>query len=325
MRNIILQEGTEVHHILRQVSDDFPNQVASVITGEHPNPQVVQLISSQIDADRMDYLLRDAYFTGATYGAFDLARIMRVMKPYEGGIAFSHRGMHAVEDYVVSRYQMYMQVYFHPVSRSMEVILDHLLKRAKKLYEDPDFEMLGSVSLLAPFFRNDFTLKDYLKLDDGVLNTYFTQWREENDAILSDLATRFLDRHPFKSVAFNSETDLPVIGHLENLILEAGYDPVYYTAINNSYDLPYDFYRPEQINNRTQIELVEADGSLIELSKASPIVAALTGKVRGDERFYFPKEIIKPASISEVNLFEPLFNEFTKYIANGAIKNPTTL
>ena len=114
--DIILQEGTEVHHILRQVSDDFPNQVASVITGEHPNPQVVQLISSQIDADRMDYLLRDAYFTGATYGAFDLARIMRVMKPYEGGIAFSHRGMHAVEDYILCRYQMYMQVYFHPAS-----------------------------------------------------------------------------------------------------------------------------------------------------------------------------------------------------------------
>lgn len=322
---IITSLETEVNQILKKIHFDFPEKVASVIQKTYPNPQVVQLISSQIDADRMDYLLRDAYFTGVNYGTFDLTRILRVMRPYKDGISFQVSGMHAVEDYVVSRYQMYMQVYFHPVSRSMEVILDHLLKRAKKLYEDPDFEMLGSVSLLAPFFRNDFTLKDYLKLDDGVLNTYFTQWREENDAILSDLATRFLDRHPFKSVAFNSETDLPVIGHLENLILEAGYDPVYYTAINNSYDLPYDFYRPEQINNRTQIELVEADGSLIELSKASPIVAALTGKVRGDERFYFPKEIIKPASISEVNLFEPLFNEFTKYIANGAIKNPTTL
>ena len=86
---------------------------------------MVQLISSQIDADRMDYLLRDAYFTGVNYGTFDLTRILRVIRPYKGGIAFTYSGMHAVEDYIVSRYQMYMQVYFHPVSRGMEVVLNH--------------------------------------------------------------------------------------------------------------------------------------------------------------------------------------------------------
>ena len=89
------------------------------------------MISSQIDADRMDYLLRDAYFTGTEYGTFDLTRILRVIRPYEGGIAFSMSGMHAVEDYIVSRYQMYVQVYFHPVSRGMEVILEHLLHRTR--------------------------------------------------------------------------------------------------------------------------------------------------------------------------------------------------
>lgn len=319
---IITSEETEVNRILKQVSFDFPEKVATVIQKTYPNPQVVQLISSQIDADRMDYLLRDAYYTGVNYGTFDLTRILRVIRPYNEGISFQISGMHAVEDYIVSRYQMYMQVYFHPVSRSMEVILNHLLKRAKELYLSPDYEFQSPVQLLAPFFEKNFSLTDYLNLDDGVLNTYFTQWRTEKDPVLSDLAHRFLDRHVFKSVSFDLATDLDIIEKMKMLITEAGYDTDYYTALNNSFDLPYDFYRPETVNTRTQIELVQADGSFIELSKASDIVAAITGKTRGDERFYFPKELLTPKVTTEINLFEAIFEEFTHYIKNGAIVHP---
>lgn len=108
--NIITDPSTEVNAVLRKVAPDFPDKIASVITHDYENQQVVQLISSQIDADRMDYLLRDSYYTGATYGEFDLTRIMRVITPVDNGIAFKIQGMHAVEDYIVSRYQMYMQV-----------------------------------------------------------------------------------------------------------------------------------------------------------------------------------------------------------------------
>ena len=76
----------------------------------------MSLISSQIDADRMDYLQRDAYFTGVSYGHFDMERILRVMRPSEDQAVVKSSGMHAVEDYIMSRYQMYWQVYFHPVS-----------------------------------------------------------------------------------------------------------------------------------------------------------------------------------------------------------------
>lgn len=131
---IITSPETEINALLKQVSPEFPDKVASVIKHTYPNKQVVQLISSQIDVDRMDYLLRDSYFTGANYGEFDLTRILRVIRPTENGIAFKESGMHAVEDYVLSRYQMYMQVYFHPASRSMEVLLQNLLNRAKLLY-----------------------------------------------------------------------------------------------------------------------------------------------------------------------------------------------
>lgn len=320
---IITSPETEVHQILNCVEAGFPEKVASVITKTYPNPQVVQMISSQIDADRMDYLLRDAYFTGTEYGTFDLTRILRVIRPYEGGIAFSMNGMHAVEDYIVSRYQMYVQVYFHASSRGMEVILAHLLDRAAELYQVHSELFQGHSQLLLPFLKQEFTLDEYLKLDDGVLNTYFTQWTEENDPILSDLAKRFLNRKPLKSARFDDETQLPMIEEMQGLVEKVGFNPRYYTAINSSFDLPYDFYRPTSGKHRTQIELQEKDGSLVELSQASQLVAALAGQTQGDQRFYFPKEMIDPNIQNHYDLFGETYQEFAKHIRNGALIKPS--
>ena len=107
--------------------------MADVIAKTYDNKLVVSLISSQIDADRMDYLQRDAYFTRVSYGHFDMERILRVMRPREDQVVIKQSGMHAVEDYIMSRYQMYWQVYFHPVTSSAEVILTKILHRAKEL------------------------------------------------------------------------------------------------------------------------------------------------------------------------------------------------
>lgn len=306
--DIILSEGTDVNQILRKVSSTFPQEVASVIQKTHPNPQVVQLISSQIDADCMDYLLRDAYFTGVNYGTFDLTRILRVIRPYKGGIAFTYSGMHAVEDYIVSRYQMYMQVYFHPVSRGMEVVLNHLLKRASACYNSESNPLKHSATFLKPFFEGTWTLEDYLRLDDGVLNTYFSHWLLEEDAILSDLSDRFINRRPFKSVPFNRKNDGPQVERMKQIVEAVGFDPEYYTAINNSFDLPYDFYRPDSIKPRTQIELIERNGNMVELSQVSSIVEAISGKVRGDERLYFPREMVTRDMQNE--LFMDDYEEF---------------
>ncbi|MDA4896073.1 HD domain-containing protein, partial [Streptomyces sp. MS2A] len=107
-RAIILGD-TEVNRVLNKVSPTFAKDVAEVIAKTYQNKQVVSLISSQIDADRMDYLQRDAYYTGVSYGHFDMERILRVMRPREDQIVIKQSGMHAVEDYIMSRYQMYWQ------------------------------------------------------------------------------------------------------------------------------------------------------------------------------------------------------------------------
>lgn len=309
-RQIITSPETEINRVLTQVSPDFPEKVASVINHTYPNKQVVQLISSQIDVDRMDYLLRDSFYTGASYGQFDLTRILRVIRPVENGIAFQRNGMHAVEDYVVSRYQMYMQVYFHPASRAMEVLLQNLLKRAKFLYEDQkDFFKLTSPNLL-PFFKKRFSLQDYLALDDGVMNTYFQSWMTSPDTILSDLAQRYVNRKVFKSMIFSEENEKH-LDVLRQLVKQVGFEPDYYTAIHRNFDLPYDFYRPDVEKPRTQIEIIQKDGSLAELSSLSPIVQSLTGTRQGDNRFYFPKEML-----TDAGLFNENSQAFLSYMKN---------
>ncbi|KRN12470.1 putative hydrolase (putative) [Fructilactobacillus fructivorans] len=316
-QQIITSKETEINHVLSQVGPDFPERVASVINKTYDNPQVVQMISSQVDADRMDYLLSDSYYTGAQYGKFDLDRILQVMRPYSGGICFRASGLHAIEYYIVCRFQMHQQVYFHPVSRSMEVILSHLLMRAKELALKPNSNF--KPSLLMPIFENHYSLDDYLQIDDGVLNTYFIMWRRSEDPILSDLAKRFLNRHPFKSAKYDDQTEF-LIPKLQEIIEKAGFNPKYYTATDNSFDQPYDVYDPKSKHQNAQIELMENDGNLVELSQASDLVKAITGKLIGDKRFFFPREMLKPTK--NVELFQSLYDEFQKYIDNDNLIIP---
>ena len=292
-QEIILSDQTEVNQILRAYDPDLASQVAQVINKTYPNQQVVQLISSQIDADRMDYLLRDAYYAGVSYGQFDLTRILRVIRPYQNQIVFDYAGMHAVEDYIVSRYQMYMQVYFHPVSRGMEELLQNLLRRAKYCYTHHAQDMRFDIDLLLPFLEQDWTLEDYLKLDDHLMSAYFTHWLEEEDPILQDLAYRFLNRKPLKSMLITQEAHDELVTALHKELVENKYDPDYYLCENSSYDLPYDYFKPYQSNNqKVQIDLITKTGQVVELSQVSALVNSLAGRERGDHRLYFPREIL---------------------------------
>ncbi len=288
----ILLGDTEVNAVLRRVAPDFPQKVADIIGKTYPDKLVVSLISSQIDADRMDYLQRDAYFTGVSYGHFDMERILRVMRPTEEQAVIKYSGMHAVEDYIMSRYQMYWQVYFHPVSRSAEVILTKILHRAKQLHAS------GYIFKQAPvhfhsFFDKTFILEDYIALDENILMTYFQVWMKEEDAILSDLCYRFINRRLFQYAEFDPATEYRKIGELEQLFKEAGIDPAYYLVTDSSSDLPYDFYGPGEENERLPIYLQMKNGDLSELSRSSDVVDAISGKRRTDHKIYFPEDMLE--------------------------------
>jgi HD superfamily phosphohydrolase len=285
----VILEDTGVNQILRKVGADFPHRVAAVIDKTYEDKLVVSVISSQIDADRMDYLLRDAYYTGVSYGQFDMERILRVMRPTEDKIVIKSTGMHAVEDYIMSRYQMYWQVYFHPVTRSAEVILTKIFHRAKYLFENGHvFQM--EPTLLVSLFNENVALKDYLALDENVVYYYFGKWQDENDPILRDLCDRFINRRLFKYVEIEPHVEKAYYQELYQLFQEAQIDPAYYLVIDSSEDLPYDIYRSGE--GRVPIYLQMASGEEKELSTHSVIVDAISGKKRVDHKLYYPKELI---------------------------------
>ncbi|MFB5663235.1 HD domain-containing protein [Alteribacillus sp. HJP-4] len=288
----IIAGDTEVNQKLKRVGDDFPQKVADVIEKTYQNKLVVSMISSQIDADRMDYLQRDAFYTGVSYGHFDMERILRVMRPMEDQAVIKYTGMHAVEDYIMSRYQMYWQVYFHPVTRSAEVILSKILHRVKVLHHR-GYDFRQKPGHFTGFFEGNLSLEGYLELDESVTLYYFQMWQKEEDEILRDLCQRFMNRRLFKYVEFDHNFVMREWTRLQELFLKAEIDPDYYLVVDSSSDLPYDFYRPGEEEERMPIHLLMPEGKLRELSRESDVVEAISGKKRTDHKLYFPAELLE--------------------------------
>lgn len=283
----IITGNTEVNEVLSRVSETFPQEVADVINKTHKNKLVISMISSQIDADRMDYLQRDAYFTGVSYGTFDMERILRLMRPSKDEVLIKESGMHAVENFIMSRYQMYWQIYFHPVSRGGEVLLNNCLKRVKQLYkEDYQFKMYPKEFI--PFFEGTITIDQYVELDEVTVLFYLKKWIQEEDEILSDLARRFINRDLFKYIPFDGS--IITITELQDLFIEGGIDPEYYFVSEAFSDLPYDYDRPG--SNRQPIHLLRRNGSIKEISSQSLVISSITGINREDYKLYYPKEMI---------------------------------
>ncbi|WP_281627224.1 HD domain-containing protein [Traorella massiliensis] len=280
-RRIIL-EDTQIHRILSNVSNDFPNKVASIIDYSHPNDLLNQIVSGQLDADRMDYLLRDAYFTGTSYGNFDLERILRTMRVKESKIVMKESGIHTVEDYIMARYHMYWQGYFHPVTRSYEAILHSIFKRLKDLYERDPFK-LDHIRMFQPFLKQQDTVEDHFKMDESAALYGFTLLSESDDPIAADLARRLLNRDLFEYETISDESDLE---RIKKRVLQLGYDPEYYVIHDEAKQRPYQPYKSGEGHN---IWILKEDGEIKELSVVSDIVSAIVhGKLKEDKKAFFP-------------------------------------
>ena len=280
-RRIIL-EDTQIHRILSNVANDFPNKVASIIDYSHPNDLLNQIVSGQLDADRMDYLLRDAYFTGTSYGNFDLERILRTMRVKESKIVMKESGIHTVEDYIMARYHMYWQVYFHPVTRSYEAILHSIFKRLKDLYERDPFK-LDHIRMFQPFLKQQDTVEDHFKMDESAALYGFTLLSESDDPIAADLARRLLNRDLFEYETISDENDLE---RIKKRVLQLGYDPEYYVIHDEAKQRPYQPYKSGEGHN---IWILKEDGEIKELSVVSDIVSAIVhGKLKEDKKAFFP-------------------------------------
>lgn len=282
----IIMEDTNIHRILENADKRLPSAVASIINHTHPNKLLTQLVSGQLDADRMDYLLRDSYCTGTSYGNFDLERILRTLRVVDGKLVVKESGIHTIEDYIMSRYHMYWQVYYHPTSRVYEAIIGALFNRLRYLYHK-DENMVREYSMFLPFIKDEeVDVKDYLDMDEAAAFYGITLMRKSEDSILSDLARRILERDLFAVGTYVDETTAK---NVKKMVERADYDPEYYFHCDETKQVPYQPYASGQ---NDPINVIREDGTCAELSTVSNIVAAIVkGEVKGEKKIYFPKGI----------------------------------
>lgn len=283
----IIVENSEIHEILAAVDENLPEAVASIITYEHPNDILNQIVSGQLDADRMDYLLRDAYFTGTSYGNFDLERIIRTIRVKDHRIVVKESGIHSVEDYIMARYHMYWQVYLHPAARSYEGLLYLLFKRMKDAYQK-DNHVMDECPMFIPFLKNeDITIDEMFILDEAAALYGFSCLRNSKDPILKDLASRILDRRLFEYRSGENEIER---NKIREKVQQAGYDLRYYIYEDEVMPLPYMPYHT--LDEGHNIWVYCEDKEVRELSDVSAIVRAVSSaKVKADRKIYYPKEI----------------------------------
>src|SRR6476661_4354282 len=207
---VILDEQTEIGALLKSFSSDLPRKVASIIEGTFRPSALAQLVSSQLDVDRMDYLLRDSLMTGAKYGSYDLEWIINALAIDEAAdrIYVTARGLHAVEEYLQARYYMFRQVYFHRTLRSAEAVLRSIIRRALNLHENGFDVWHAPGTAFAKILRREtLTITEHLSMDDSDVIFYMKQWQESPDAMLSDLSRRFVNRRLFKAIDLDMPSD----------------------------------------------------------------------------------------------------------------------
>lgn len=282
----ILLEDSEIHRILSAADVRLPQDVADIIGYRYKNDLLNQLVSGQLDADRMDYLLRDAYFTGTSYGTFDMERILRTIRIQGAHLAVKESGIHSVEDYIMARYHMYWQVYLHPVARSYEIMIALLFERMKTLWKQkPSF--FAGLEMFTPFLSGErVAIEALFRLDEAAALYGFALLTQRSDPILRDLAARVLDRRLFAYTQEEADTYAKICP----IAKANGYDPQYYVHRDHVTQKPYSPYKGRQGTH--VIWIVDEQGTLSELSEKSAIVSALVdAKVKEQQLVYYPAEL----------------------------------
>lgn len=279
----ILIEDEELSNVLLEIDDSFAADLSGIFEKRNGYTYIQQLITSQLDVDRMDYLLRDAMHTGVSYGRFELARLLRSLAPIDGQIMLKQTALRTVEQYILARYFMYTQVYLHPVTIGSDVLVSQILNRAKFLRQnDASPWMPTELQFVFGETTTEASIHDYLAVDESTLFYAFRSWTTSSDKVLADLSKRFLNRQLFAPVV-RSEPSPAEWAALRTSVRATGYDPDYYISGRLSGISGY-VYRGEGIT------LLRPNGTSCELSRESRLVRSLVP----DQEYclFLPKEVL---------------------------------
>ena len=264
------------------------NLAISIFKGEYPKQFLHQLISSQLDMDRLDYLRRDSFFTGVTEGNIGSARIIKMLNVVNDSLVVESKGIYSLENFLTTRRLMYWQVYLHKTAVACEKVLVNTLMRAKALTHEGK-ELFASPSLKY-FLQNEVdrswfdsheeALDMYSDLDDSDIWSALKAWKYSDDKILSTLAADMLNRHIFKVEVSDHPIDELRINDIASEIartmnISADDAQRYMMSINT---IQKDMYNTED----DSITILYKDGTTKDISEASELlnVQLLSKKIR---------------------------------------------
>ena len=269
----IICEVPSIQALISQHDPQLTAAIESVYVHKHPMPLIWQLVSSQLDCDRLDYLMRDSYFTGASYGSLDLDRIVQSLDvDANGNLVVSRKGQTAVEHYLLVRYFMYAQVYNHPKNLAATWILQQAFRRARTCFAEQVLEADETMQAWLCHPEQALTLEHYLAADDVVFTYHLQRWQHHSDGLLADLCQRFIHRNLSKGrdVSALWERDrLELVQKTRSKIAEYGYEyPDVYCGLSQSQSRGYTLYQ--------RGIKIRVDNQPVDIKQLSPIIEPLT-------------------------------------------------
>ena len=277
--------------MMEEINRDFNGQLnlaISIFKGDYPKNFLHQLISSQLDMDRLDYLRRDSFFTGVTEGNIGSARIIKMLNVIDDSLVVEHKGIYSLENYLTTRRLMYWQVYLHRTCVAYEKVLVNMLNRAKDLIRMGQ-QVFASPALLyflsnevdkAWFDTHPKALVNYSELDDSDLWSAMKVWKHHDDKILSTLATDMLDRHIFKVEVTEEPVDKT---HIETIAKEISAQMDITLDDAKRYMMSLNTISKDMYNvDDDSIAILYKNGEIRDISEASELlnVQLLSKKIR---------------------------------------------
>jgi len=263
--------------LMEELNRRFDGQLdtgISIFRNQYPKKFLHRLVSSQLDMDRLDYLSRDSFFTGVSEGVVSNQRIIKMLNVVDDRLVVEEKGIYSLEKFIVARRLMYWQVYLHKTVVSAEKLLINILTRAKELAKE-GVDLFASPALKYFLYRdyelNDFhenadVLLQFVKLDDYDILGAIKVWTESDDAILSDLCQRLVNRRLFRVRLSNDPFDEEEISRLKKLTMDqTGIEEKflhYYLRVDQLVNSAYD-------NETNRILILRKSGEIVDIAEAS--------------------------------------------------------
>lgn len=271
----------------------------AIFNNEYPKTFLHQLVSSQLDTDRMDYLNRDSFFTGVSEGVISFDRIIKMFNVVDNEIVVEQKGIYSVEKFLIARRLMYWQVYLHKAVLSAEGMLVQILRRAKELYQVG--ENMPVLPSLEHFLRNKLDryqfesdkvhLQYFARMDDVDILAAIKTWTLHGDPVLSELCNRLMNRDLYHTELMDTAPEPYFLDHLKELAKE-------HLNVGDA-DISYFVWKQDVVNSAYEqehdpIRILMKDGSVQDISRASDLsnIEVLSNKVK-KYAISFPKELLK--------------------------------